>query len=137
MKQQVAELGLPLSVQANNLTVQHRSCIRYSGGDIIGEVGKRREPVTVARDQLCTAMLDYDQRSEAIEFELVNEIGSQTPKPASGAALAGTATLALRIGEFKRYDPLRGPSPFARYTDSCLHFRQRTALSRASCALPA
>jgi hypothetical protein len=43
VKYQVPKLRLPLLIQANNLAVQHRLGIPYRGGDIVGEVGERRD----------------------------------------------------------------------------------------------
>jgi len=57
------EIVASVLVHANDLAVQHRSCIRHSGTDVHGEIGKPGEGITDAEDQLGAAML-YDGVSD-------------------------------------------------------------------------
>jgi hypothetical protein len=73
-------------------------CMRYTGGDVLGKVGERREWVAIAGDQLSTAMLDDRQGTEAVVFNSNTQLGSSNRKASQPAGLSHqTVSVTLSI----------------------------------------
>jgi hypothetical protein len=58
-EQQVPKLRLPAVVHADDLAIEDgQASIRYSGTNVLSKIGKRGERISVAGDQLGTALLE-------------------------------------------------------------------------------
>jgi hypothetical protein len=74
VKQQIFELWSATSIQGANFAINDRCCIRQCSRDLLCKITERSEWMTVARDQLSTAMLNHSQCPEPVIFQLEDAV---------------------------------------------------------------